>query len=365
MNPPTARRKATPRIPLNTFAICFGIAGLATVWTSLTAAFGWDASTSAALWIVTAVSWVWLIVAHLHRGRHSTETLRSQLRHPAQGPIAAVIPIVGMLLGSQLTGWWPVGGIVLTAVSFAAAVFFGGWILAYWHRGSLNPEAFHGAYLLPTVAASFVSSIIAGRMHLTGVAVGAFAVGLFFWVVLLTVLLARLAFFPPLPDALTPTLAILMAPPALGGTAWFLIAGVRSDPVSAAFLGMLAVMIVLQLFLIGTYRRLEFTLGFWSFTFPVAAAASYAIEWTRLAAFPGWEAVALALALASTALTVAVAVGSVALVARVRRGIRRAEQTLRRADDTVTRPVAIRRGSPAEPANTAPATLPVPEREQP
>ena len=357
-------RNGIQRRPLNTFAISFGVAGLATVWTAVTSALGWNGLTPSILWVATAVSWVWLIVAHLNRGRHSAETLRSQLRHPAQGPIAAVVPAIGMLLGSQLTAWWPVGGITLTAVSFVVAVLFGGWILSYWHTGSLNPEAFHGAYLLPTVGASFIASIVAGRLHVTGVAVAAFAVGLFFWLVLITVLLSRLAFFPPLPDALTPTLAILLAPPALGGTAWFLIAGTHRDPVSLCFLGMLAVMILLQLFLIGSYRRLQFTLGFWSFTFPVAATASYAIQWLRLDGFPGWQAVAVLLATAPTLLTLAVAIRSITLVTSVRRGARRAEQTLRKADDAVTRPVSINR-RPHTRTVEAPAARRVPETERP
>ncbi|MDN4598955.1 transporter [Leifsonia virtsii] len=356
-------RKSMPRIPLNTFAICFGIAGLATVWSTVTTVFGWNGLAPAVLWCATAVAWVWLIIAHLNRGRHSTETLRSQLRHPAQGPIAAVIPAIGMLLGSQLTAWWPVGAVILTAVSFVAAVLFGGWILSYWHTGALNPEAFHGAYLLPTVGGSFIASIVAARLQVNGVAVAAFAVGLFFWIVLLTVLLSRLALFPPLPDALTPTLAILLAPPALGGTAWFLIAGTHRDPVSLCFLGMLAIMVLLQLFLIGTYRKLQFSLGFWSLTFPVAAAASYGIQWVRLDGFPGWEPVAVLLAVVPTVLTLIVAVRSLALVTSVRRGARRAEQTLRKADDAVTRPVTISR-RPHTRSDGTPAAKRAPERER-
>ncbi|MGD8168118.1 transporter [Herbiconiux sp. P16] len=345
MTPPSDRKHAPPRIPLNTFAIAFGIAGLATLWSTVTVDLGGPVSVPVVLWAAAGVAWVWLIIAHLRRGARSDETLMSQLRHPAQGPIAAVVPVLGMLLGSELYLVWPLGGAVLTVVSLVVAAAFAGWILAYWHRGKINQEAFHGAYLFPTVAAAFIASIATSRLDLPGIAFGAFGVGMFFWIVIGTVLLSRLAFFPPLPDALTPTLAITIAPPAIGGTAWFAMNGVHADAVSTAFLGVLIVTLLFQLFMIGTYLRLPFSLGHWSFTFPVASAASYGIQWMRLTAFPGWQFVALAAAAVSTALTLTIAVRSLLLVTRVRRGIRRAEQTLRRADDAVARRMPLSKPS--------------------
>ncbi|MBG6239988.1 tellurite resistance protein [Mycetocola sp. CAN_C7] len=252
------------------------------------------------------------------------------------------MPTVGMLLGAELYLIWPSGGFILALVAFLAAVVFAGWILAFWHTGHLNPEAFHGAYLLPTVASPLVASAVAARLGFPLVAVGAFAVGVFFWAVLVTVLLSRLAFFPPLPDPLTPTLAVLLAPPAVAGAAWFAMNGRHEDVVAASLLGLLALMAVVQLFLLGIYRRLPFSLGWWSFTFPAASAGAYAIEWTEMAAFPGWEVVAFALAGCVSALIVAIAIRSLFLVSSVHRGIHRAEQTLQRADDAAQRTTGTR-----------------------
>ncbi|MCS5717798.1 transporter [Herbiconiux sp. CPCC 205763] len=329
------RTRTLPRIPLNTLAISFGIAGLATLWSTATAALELPVIIPVVLWCGAGVAWVWTIVAHLTRGAHSSDTLRSQLEHPAQGPIAAIVPAVGMLLGAQLHLIWPVGGTMLALASLIVATLFAGWLLAFWHKGRLNPEAFHGAYLLPTVASPLIASTVSARLDLPLLAMGAFAVGIFFWVVLVTVLLSRLAFFPPLPDPLTPTLAILLAPPAVAGIAWFAMNGVHPDAFSAGMLGLLVLMAVMQLFLIGTYRRLPFSLGFWSFTFPVASATSYGIDWLTIETFDGWQLVAILIAAGATALIAAIGLRSIVLVSTVRRGVRRAEQALRRADDAV------------------------------
>ncbi|PXA68766.1 transporter [Cryobacterium arcticum] len=327
-----------PRIPLNTLASSFGVTGLAALWSAMTATLDLSAMIPAVLWTVAGVTWGWLIAAHLVRGSRSPDTLLSQLRQPAQGPIAAIVPTVGMLLGAELYLIWPAGGFVLALIAFLVALMFAGWILAFWHTGHLNPEAFHGGYLLPTVASPLVASAVAARLGFPLVAEGAFAVGIFFWAVLVTVLLSRLAFFPPLPDPLTPTFAILLAPPGVAGAAWFAMNGAHEDFVSVSLLGLLALMAVLQLFLIRIYRRLPFSLGWWSFTFPAASAAAYAIEWAAMSAFLGWEVVAFVVATAVTALIGAIAIRSVLLISSVQRGFRRAEQTLRRADDAAQRP---------------------------
>jgi tellurite resistance protein len=348
----TGRTRTAARIPLNTLAIGFGMAGLASLWSTTARALDLPATIPTILWIAAAVTWLWLIVAHTVRGMRSREPLSSQLKHPVQGPIAAIVPVVGLLLGAELHPLWPIGGATLASVSLVASLLFAGWILAYWHTGHLSPEAFHGAYLLPTVAAPLVASTVAAKFDLPVLAMGTFAVGIFFWVVLVTVLLSRLAFFPPLPDPLTPTLAILLAPPAVAGAAWFAMNGIHDDAVSLSLLGMLVVMAVVQLYLVAIYRRLRFSLGFWSFTFPVAAAAAYGIDWLELAAFPGWQAVAVVVAAAPTVLIAVIGIRSIMLVSSGRRGARRAEQLLRHADDAAAGKAESTRPHPSDKEGT-------------
>ncbi|MBC7593524.1 MAG: transporter [Kineosporiaceae bacterium] len=324
---------AQHRIPLNTLAIGFGAVGLAGLWTTVSSALRISPIPSELIWISASIVWVWLVIAHLVRGKQSRETLRSQLRHPAQGPIAAIVPVIGMLIGAHLYQHWPSGGTALVIASIVTAAIFAGWILAYWHTGRLTPEAIHGGYFLPTVAAALVAATTSYKVGFPMVAAGAFAVGIIFWIVILTVLLARLAFFPPLPGPLTPTLAIILAPPAVAGTAWFAMHGEKADGVSQGLLGVTVLMLLLQLFLVPVYRKIPFNLGFWSFTFPVAAAATYLIQWLSVASFAGWEIVALTVAGVASALTLTIVIRSLALVSAVGRSGHFAENTLRQADD--------------------------------
>jgi tellurite resistance protein len=304
---------ATTRIPLNTLAIPFGLSGLAAVWTGAGRDLGWTEGIGDALWGVAGIAWVWMIVAHSMRGAKSTDTLASQLRHPAQGPIAALVPIVGMLLGATLFRVLPWAGTTLVIASIVAAALFAGWILASWTSGQVPIDSVHGGYFLPTVAAGLVAATASAEVGLTVLAEGVFAVGILFWVVIFVLLLGRLATRPELPPALTPTLAIIVAPPAVAGTAWFAITGARVGPIDYALAGVTVVMVLMQLFLVPRYRKLGFSLGFWSFTFPFAAVGGYGIEWLELERPVGWQVIVVAIVAGITVLVGTIGVKSAIL----------------------------------------------------
>jgi tellurite resistance protein TehA-like permease len=146
-----------------------------------------------------------------------------------------------------------------------------------------------------------------------------------------TLLIARLISRPP-PDALVPTLAVVAAPPAVGGLALFALTDHVSTPLSLAFAGLTVILAIAQIALIPRYRRLPFTLGFWSFTFPAAAVVSYTIAWLDVDAVPGAGVTAVILAVATTVFVGGIGVRSLAgLVGAKAR--RHEEAVLTDADD--------------------------------
>jgi tellurite resistance protein len=337
-------RTATTRIPLNTFAIGFGLAGLAEVWSTAGRTLGFPGIVAQVLWLIAAIAWVWLIVAHLVRGAGSGSSLSAQLRHPAQGPIAALVPITGMLLAGDLLTLVPVAGVALLLLSTIAAAVFAAWLIGTWLQGALTLEALHGGYLLPTVAAGLVGADVAAAAGLPTMGWGLFGVGLFFWAVVTTLLLLRFAIRPALPDPLVPTMAILVAPPAVAGIAWFSLDGLRVDPVSSMLAGLGVLLLLVQLALLPRYRVLRFSLGFWSFTFPAAAVATDAALWARMLAAPGRQIVTIVLVTAATALIAAIAARSLKGLAR--RGPRTtAEAVLGAADADDAHPGASETGT--------------------
>jgi tellurite resistance protein len=305
---------ARARIPLNTLAVGLGLAGLAELWSTAGATLKLPDVVGQLFWVIATVAWLWLIIAHIVRGAQSADSFASQLRHPAQGPIAALIPVTGMLIAGDLRSviYWL--GVTLFLVSLAVAAIFAGWLIALWLQGGLALESVHGGYLLPTVAAGFVAATVAGDAGFDLLGWALLGVGVFFWIIMTLLVVIRLAFRPSLPDPLVPTMTILVAPPAIAGLAWFSLNGLHTSPGAAALAGMGVLLVLVQLALIPKYRRLKFSLGFWSFTFPTAAVITDAVLWVRLSAFPGWQVVTIVLLTAITALVVVIAVKSLILV---------------------------------------------------
>ncbi|RLP77936.1 transporter [Mycetocola tolaasinivorans] len=266
------------RIPLNTFAIAFGLAGLAGTWSVAVKTWHLDPLIGTAFWGVAAIAWVWLLIAHAVRARRSAQPLSAQLAHPAQGPIAALAPILGMLVGARLYAFVPLAGTILVLASIAVGAVFAGWIIARWARGLIDIDLVHGGYLLPTVAAGFLAATASAQIGWPALGWGAFGVGSLFWVLIFTLILARLALRPALPAPLVPTLAIMMAPPAVAGGAWIALTGEHAGIVVDILLGLTLILVLLQVGLIPLYRRTPFSLGAWSYTFPLAAVATFVMS---------------------------------------------------------------------------------------
>ena len=333
-----------PRIPLNTLAVPLGLAGLADLWSDSSHALGLPSGIGQTFWAIAAIGWLWMIAAHLRRGHRSTASLASQLNHPVQGPLASLVPIVGMAIAADLVDYWRIGGLVLGIASITASTIFAGWLISSWTTGRLELDSIHGGYFLPTVAAGYIAAFTAMQLGSRSVAVGAFVVATFFWVALFILLIARLAFRPALPAPLLPTLAIIMAPPAVAARAWFAIAGPRANSVQEALAALGVVMVLIELGILRRYLSLTFSLGFWSFTFPTAAVAGLAVAWLHLEHPAGWQVVAGALVLGVTALVAAIGYRSVKALRNTRPNptsvatVSAAETQLSQADDLVTAP---------------------------
>jgi tellurite resistance protein len=230
-------------------------------------------------------------------------TLGADLLDQVAGPFASLAVITPMLLAADgVYPYAPRAGRVLVDVFLAATVLLGAWFARQWIYGHLEADHLHPGYFLPTVAGGLVGSACCAQIGQRRLAEAAFGLGVISWIVLSSILLARLLFRPPLPASLTPTLAIQVAPPAVATLAYLAIDGDRIDAV-AAFLGGFGLLMVLaQLRLLPVYARIKFTPSVWAFTFSSAVVASAAIHWINARAFAGQRVYTYLMATAVTML---------------------------------------------------------------
>jgi tellurite resistance protein len=155
----------------------------------------------------------------------------------------------------------------------------GAWITADWIIAERDLRRWHPGYFLPTAAGGLIAGGASAVLGFTTLSHVLFGLGVTCFVVLAPIISQRLYAVPSLAPALLPTVAIDLAPPVVAGNSWFAINGGRVDTPAAILAGLSLLSLLVQFRLIPMYRRATFGPGFWAFSFPSAAAATYGVDW--------------------------------------------------------------------------------------
>jgi tellurite resistance protein len=229
--------------------------------------------------LVAAVVWLALLLLYLSKGaKRLADDWRSQLF----SPFIALAAIVPTLLAGGLCDVNLSVGRVLVIVTSSITIAIGGWLTGQWILNEIEDESIHPGYLLPTATGGLVGALAAADAHIPLLAEAWFGIGIFCYVLTGSVILNRLILRPRIIPGLTPIIALEVGPPAVAGVAYHAIHPGPVDAFGAALAGFSILMILVQLRLIPMYRRLSFSPGFWSFTFPTAAVALYVVQWLQI-----------------------------------------------------------------------------------
>jgi tellurite resistance protein len=292
---------ARVRPPLNVFGIAFGLTGLAGTWTEAARSLSAPQVVAEGLWAVAIGAWLITLVIYLSR-LNGIRSIGADLSHPVLGPFAALIPIPPMLLGAHLMQWVPNIAAPMIVISFGFSAVFGFWFISQLLTTTRGFDKVHSGYFLPTVAAALIGAQSLAAIGQSSVAMGAFGVGVLFWLLIGGAVVARVMAGPELLSTLLPTLAIFSAPPAVAGNAWWVITGGTDGAVLELLAGAMVALVAPHFFLIRRYVKLPFALGFWALTFTTAASATFSLhllslEHSALTAVASWVILALATAL--------------------------------------------------------------------
>ena len=294
----------------NLFSIPFGLAGLADVWRLMADTYGAPLAVSDALILIAAVAWAALLAGAVRRWAGVPGNLAAEVRDPVFSPFLSLPAIVGMLLAIGLEPYANGVAEVVFLIFFALTIGFGGWLTGEWVLGELDATRFHPGYYLPCCAGGFIGAQGCALFGLEGLGWLSFGFAAISWLILASQVSGRLFFVGRLPEGLLPTMAIELAPPCVGGAAYFQLHGTTADPISYMLAGYAGLMVLVQLRLLPVYLRLRFGAGFWSFTFSWCAAAALAIRWTEASDPAGAATWAAILAAAATLLVGAIAARS-------------------------------------------------------
>jgi len=274
---PTSAHRPPVHVTANLLGIPFGLGGLAQCWAAAEAGSAVPRWPVDVLWSVTAAVWLAVTIAYLWNVMN-TGRARTELLDATFAPFTALLVIIPMILGVAWSGAHETSGRIVFFTGLVLTVMLGGWMTGQWIISDLRLVQWHPGYFLPTVAGGFIASTGCATLGHESLARVMFGYGAVCWFALGSIVLARLLVVSSLPPALTPTIAIEVAPPVVAGNAWLEINGQHIDTIILCLAGYALLMVVTQVRLIPVYARLPFAPGWWAFSFSYAAAVAFSIR---------------------------------------------------------------------------------------
>ncbi|WP_296952572.1 SLAC1 anion channel family protein [uncultured Massilia sp.] len=288
-------------LPVGLFGAVMGLAGLSIAWDLAHRTFGLPAWIGRGIGAAALLAFVALAVAYGIKAFAGFGAVRAEFAHPIAGnlfgtPLISLLLLPFVLADASLALArlaWVLGALGMTAFAWTVV---SRWISVRHSGAQVAPS-----WIVPVVGMLDVPLAVP-LLHwdgLHGVMLFGLAVGLVFALPLLTLLLGRLALEEPLPAPLQPSLLILLAPFAVGFSAYTTTVG-RIDGFAA---GLYMVMLFLVPVLLGRLRHLPqcspFRVSWWAAGFPLAAAAVAALK------YAAWDGTAVTGAIALVLLGIA------------------------------------------------------------
>ncbi len=288
-------------LPVGLFGAVMGLTGLSVAWRLAAARYGLPEWIALGIAAVAVAVFVLLLAGYAIKLVTAASAVRSEFRHPIAGNLFGTVLISLLLLPIVLEPFAHRFAQVMWGVGAAGMVLFAWLIVSRWMSDRQQVAHATPAWIIPVVGLLDVPLAlpVIGLPPMHGLMVLALAIGLFFAVPLFTLIFSRLMFEPPLPDALKPSLLILVAPFAVGYSTYTVTVGhtdVFAEALYMLTLFMLAV-------LLGQLRTLPlccpFRVSWWAVSFPLAACSIAALRFAAVR--PGIITDAIGLALLALA----------------------------------------------------------------
>jgi tellurite resistance protein len=288
-------------LPVGLFGSVMGLTGLSVAWQLAQVRYGAPGWVALAIGATAVAAFLAVLAGYAVKLATAFDAVRAEFRHPIAGNLFGTVLIGLLLLPVVIAPYSLVLARALWIGGAVGMVLFAWLVVSRWMSDRQQVAHATPAWVIPVVGLLDVPLAlpILGLPPLHGLMVFALAVGLFFAVPLFTLIFSRLLFEPPLPEALKPSLLILVAPFAVGYSTYTLTVGQADLFAQALYMLTLFLLAVL----LGQLRHLPlccpFRVSWWAVSFPLAASAIAALR--HATAEPGLITDAVALALLALA----------------------------------------------------------------
>lgn len=256
--------------PIQLFAIIMGLSGLAIVFAKAYHILDLSYWFYASILFIDTLLFLLIFTTYMLKIATYPEAVKKEMNHPIKSSFMASISVSFLLLSIAFYDFAPTLSIVLWFVAAPLQLFFTLLVIKYWIHNDLEVVHSNPAWFIPIVGNVLVPVIGVDAAPIF-VSLFFFSIGMFFWIVLFTIMMNRVIFHKPLAKKLLPTFFIFIAPPAVGFISYLKITNGSID-LFAIFLYCIALFtLLLLLFMLRMFDIKMFFISWWAYTFPLAA----------------------------------------------------------------------------------------------
>ncbi len=263
-------KRSLEHFPVQLFAVIMGISGLAIVFAKAYHLIDIPYWIYGILLLIDTVLFLAIFTAYMFKWLLYPEAVKKEFYHPIKSSFMAAISISFLLLSIAFYDFAPTVAILLWYIGAPLQLMFTLIIIRYWIHNELKVVHSNPAWFIPIVG-NLLVPVVGVEAAPVWVSLFFFALGLFFWMVLFTIMMYRIVFHHPLAKKLVPTLFILIAPPAIGFISYFRITNGSIDMFSMFLYFIALFTLLLLLFMIRMFDTKQFFISWWAYTFPLAA----------------------------------------------------------------------------------------------
>lgn len=274
----THRLFASIYAPSSYFSIAVGLLALSNAWRVAARLWALPEAVAQLLGGVGLLVWAALAVLHVHKWVFQRAEALAEWQHPVQSSFAALAGVSTMLAAGVLLPVCRPLAIAVFALAIVGQLVLGLYLYGRFWQGGRTLAQVTPAVYLPAVAQNFVAGTTSAAFGWPQLGTLFFGAGLFSWLAIESLILARAAAQEPMPPALRPLLGIQLAPPVVGGVTWMAVNGGHPDLFAMILLGYGLYQALLLIRLLPWIREQAFAPSYWAFSFGVAALPTLAMR---------------------------------------------------------------------------------------